>query len=130
VRDDLPAVEDLATPDPSGLLPLDRPGQAAALNRAASTEFLRPLELPRFVGEPQITVVYLAGQRERGARADWIDQRVAVRRYVPRSHAGSRRPIASQGPGCASDGAAPGVQDVPRKVAVVIHEIALLAGCS
>ena len=78
MRDDQPAVEDLATPDPGGLLALDRPGQAAALNRAAAAKFLRPLEPPRFVGEPQVTIVCLAGQPERNAPGAGVIHEIAL----------------------------------------------------
>ncbi len=79
MRHDPPAVEDLATPDPGGLLALDRAGQAVAQNRATGTEFFRALELPRLVGEPKLRIVYLAGQPGLSARGDGIDQRAAVR---------------------------------------------------
>jgi len=74
VRDDPPAVEDLAAPDPGRLLALQRPGQATLQDRAAGAEFLGPLELARFGGEPQVLIVFLAGQPERSG--------VALRGYL------------------------------------------------
>ena len=128
VRHDPPAIEDLAAPDPGGLLALNRAGQAVAQNRAAGTEFLRPLELPRFVGEPKLRIVYLAGQPGLSAPGDGINQRAAVRRQKPRPHTGARGPIASEDPRSPGDcSAAPDVRGVLRQLAVVIHEIALLA---
>src|SRR4051794_17039364 len=56
------ALEDLATPDTPGLVPLDRAGQALDAQRAVPAERLRQFQLGRGVREPQVRVELPTGQ--------------------------------------------------------------------
>ncbi len=66
-------IKDLAAPDTGGLVPLDGAGQASQSRGAAGAQCLRPLEIGRSLGEPQLGIVYLTGQIRRSVLADRVD---------------------------------------------------------
>ena len=66
-RDDHPALEDLAAPDPPRLGPAQGTGQALDADRAAGAQGLGPLQLRGSVGEPQVGVAGATRQVQPGA---------------------------------------------------------------
>src|SRR5689334_9401080 len=56
-------VEDLAAPDPVGLVALDRAGQAGPAHRAAAAVHLGLLQVGGLLGEPQLRVLTLAREQ-------------------------------------------------------------------
>lgn len=67
-------MEDLATPDTAGLLPLDRADQAHLPGRTISAQRLGELEVRRRVSEPEIGIVHLTRQFDRRTSADRREQ--------------------------------------------------------
>jgi hypothetical protein len=67
---DAAVIEDLTTPDTTRLLPLYRADQAHLLRRTAGTQRLGDLEVSGGISEPEIGIVQLARQSDRGTSAD------------------------------------------------------------
>jgi hypothetical protein len=70
-RHDAAFMEDLAAPDTTRLPALYRADQTHLLHRTSAAQRLGELELSRDVSEPEIGIVDLTWQSDRGAPADW-----------------------------------------------------------
>ena len=73
VRHNLAMIKDLTAPDTCRLAPLDGAGQASQSHGAAGAQCLRPSEIGRSLGEPQLGIVYLTGQARHRAPANRVD---------------------------------------------------------
>src|SRR5882762_3062428 len=76
--DDLPAFEDLPTPDSPGLATLESAGKAGEAGRAVQAELLGQIQLARRLGEPEIRVLHPAWHVVGTQRRDRVEQRWRV----------------------------------------------------